>query len=377
MRYLPRLTAVAALLGTGGYSHAALVTATGPVAFNGTASVTATASGVTSAANSNNNATAATVSLPQFDASLGVLTGVELGLNSSRTQTIQGGGNKNNGPGRTASGSGTSTAALTAPGVSAAFTPALAQAGGSCSLAQGPTGPISCTWGPNTSAATATSATATAEAANLGDWVGGGTASASLAMPSLQATTTLSSVMGQAGSGSNTTYSVAWSGSVEASYTYLLHAAPSFDGGASQTALDLDFGTVAQGSGPTHLAFSLYNLADPNRAGLDLDSVSPGTGDTDQLTTDLGTLSNMAQGSSEGFLAYLDTTTAGLFSAEYILNLSDADVGAAGSRNNYQLTLNLSGNVAPVPVPAAVWLFGSALAGLVGLGRRGRNQASA
>lgn len=377
MKFPIRLAIAAALSGAGGYSHAALVSTAGPVAFSGTASVTATANSVTSATNSNDNATAATVSLPQFDASLGVLTGVEVGLSSSRTQTIQGTGNKNNGPARTAAGSGTSTAALTAPGVSATFTPALTQSHSGCSLAQGPTGAISCAWGPSTSAATATSTTATAAAANLNSWVGGGSTNAALTLPSLQATATLTTIQGQA-SGATTTYSVAWSGSVQATYTYLLHAAPSFEEGSSEAVLNLDFGTVAQGASIAPLAFSLYNLADPNRAGLDLDSVSSGTGDTARLTTDLGGFSNMGQGSGEGFFAFLDTSTAGLFSAQYLLNLSDADVGAAGSRNSYLLTLNLSGNVAaPVPIPAAAWLFGSALTGLVGLGRRGRDRADA
>jgi hypothetical protein len=31
---------------------------------------------------------------------------------------------------------------------------------------------------------------------------------------------------------------------------------------------------------------------------------------------------------------------------------------------------DLAGYVAPVPVPAAVWLFGSALAGVIGFGKR-------
>ena len=40
----------------------------------------------------------------------------------------------------------------------------------------------------------------------------------------------------------------------------------------------------------------------------------------------------------------------------------------ANSRGS--LALNLSGEIATVPVPAAVWLFGSGLLGLVGMARR-------
>jgi hypothetical protein len=61
-------------------------------------------------------------------------------------------------------------------------------------------------------------------------------------------------------------------------------------------------------------------------------------------------------GGGNGFNVFLNTATLGSFTAQYILNLWDADVGASSSRSNYQLTLHLNGNVAPVPVPAAVWL---------------------
>lgn len=358
----------AALLGVNGLAHAALTTSVGPVSFNGSASVTATANSVLSATNSNNNAAVATVGLGQFNASLGVLTGVDLTLNSSRTQSIEGVGTKGNGPGRTANGSGTSTAALTAPGISSTFTPAVTLTGAGCSLASGPTGNISCSWGPTTTAATATNGTSSANSANLNAYVGGGSVNASLTLPSLSATSTLTTIAGFASS-STSTYTVGWSGNLAATYTYLLHAAPSFDGSSSQASLTLDFGTVLEGSSVAPLSFSLYNLADPDRIGLDLDSFS-GTGDTAQLGTNLATFSGLGAGSSVGFNATLDTLTVGLFNAQYILNLSDADLGASTTRSNYQLTLNLVGNVAPVPIPAAVWLFGSALAGLGVVGRK-------
>jgi len=124
-----QLTAVAVLLSASGISHAALTSTAGPVNFSGSASVTATSGAVASATNSNNGATIANVALGQFNASNGVLTGVDLQLTSNRTQTINGVGNKNNGPGRTVNGSGTSSALLSASGVSASFAPNLTQAG--------------------------------------------------------------------------------------------------------------------------------------------------------------------------------------------------------------------------------------------------------
>jgi hypothetical protein len=48
--------------------------------------------------------------------------------------------------------------------------------------------------------------------------------------------------------------------------------------------------------------------------------------------------------------------------------------GVPGSGSTYQLAL--WGSVAPVPVPAAVWLFGSGLVGLVGLARRKMRKAA-
>jgi hypothetical protein len=40
-----------------------------------------------------------------------------------------------------------------------------------------------------------------------------------------------------------------------------------------------------------------------------------------------------------------------------------------------QLTYNIVAEAAPVPLPAAVWLLGSGLMGLIGVGRRRRATA--
>lgn len=362
-----QLTAVAGLLAVSGISQAALTTTTGPVAFSGSAQVTATGGQVASATNNNNGAAVANVALGQFNAASGVLTGVDVQLNSNRTQTISGGGNKNNGPGRTVNGSGTSNALLSASGVTANFAPNLTQAGSGCSLAMGPTGPISCTWGPNT-ATTATSTTVAADEQNLDNYVGAGSVNASLSLPTLSATSTMSSTAGQAGSGSNATYKVTWAGSLQANYSYLLHAAASFDGSSAANSLTLDFGNVAQNSAAS-LSFALFNMANADRIGLDLDSVN-GSGDTSSFSTDLSAFSGLAQGGSQSFIANLLTANTGVFSAQYLLNLSDEDLGASSTRQNYQLTLNLVGNVTAVPVPGAMWLFGSAFLAMLGVSRR-------
>lgn len=74
---------------------------------------------------------------------------------------------------------------------------------------------------------------------------------------------------------------------------------------------------------------------------------------------------------AESSSAFAETVTAS------IQNLSGFQLHIFGNANNpqglsgtYQLTVNEVGSVSNVPVPAAVWLFGSALMGLVGVSRR-------
>lgn len=203
---------------------------------------------------------------------------------------------------------------------------------------------------------------------NLDDYVGNGSVNATLTLSSLEATTTLSRTQGQT-SGSTTNYGVEWAGDLQANYSYLLNAQASFSGSSLAQSLTLDFGDVAQNSSTAALSFSVFNLADANRIGLDLDSITS-SGDTGAFSNDLSAFSALEQGSSLAFLANLLTSNTGAFNAQYLLNLSDADIGAGSTRQNYQLTLNLVGNVTPVPVPGAVWLFGSAVLGLMGICRR-------
>ncbi|MCK5830871.1 MAG: VPLPA-CTERM sorting domain-containing protein [Methylococcales bacterium] len=67
-----------------------------------------------------------------------------------------------------------------------------------------------------------------------------------------------------------------------------------------------------------------------------------------------------------------------------IENLSGFQLHIFGNSNNplgligtYQLTINDVNSVSNVPVPAAVWLFGSALMGLVGVSRRKSSSVAA
>jgi hypothetical protein len=61
-----------------------------------------------------------------------------------------------------------------------------------------------------------------------------------------------------------------------------------------------------------------------------------------------------------------------LAAGDYTLNFGgNPPAGTPGAQVGYQATLT----TAPVPLPAAVWLFGSGIAGLVGLARRRRAAA--
>jgi len=50
-------------------------------------------------------------------------------------------------------------------------------------------------------------------------------------------------------------------------------------------------------------------------------------------------------------------------------DMSDGYQGRSSKANSFYALAVHNGNLAPVPVPAAVWLFGSALVGLIGFGR--------
>lgn len=348
MRFMPKTLnqkitfALSALMLTPLPASALLIN-TSPAGFSNSASASDTEGG---SASNNNGASLGTSTISQFNSNQGVLMGTTLNLTSTRTQSTwvrsTDGANTGSNSAVTSSGTGSSTASISGPGVNATFLPAI---NGSDSCSDNRRG--ACTGSATTSSATSTNLNQAVSSGNLDSYVGNGDVTLARTAPTLTATQASAQFTGT----ETTEYTVNWAGNVGAAYDYLLHAAPSFDGSSTMVTLNLDFGVFHVGDAAT-LGFNLFNLANSDRVGLDLDSIS-GSGDIGTLLTDLGGFSGLGQGSSHDWLAMLDTSSAGIFNASYTLGLSDADVGAASSRAAYSLILNLTGTVNELPNPAA------------------------
>ena len=351
-----------------GLAHAALVHDTAIVSFSDSASVTDAEGNPKDT--SNDDASLGTSELEQFDASLGVLTGVTINLDSTRDQSVTvsstaGGGNGNgNNNDRTSTGSGTSTASISAPGTSHTFSTEIS-ADGTC------TAPRHEACSNTTTAAAEPTTLNLSVTGNLDSYVGSGTVAIDRTAPTLSASQSNGALTGT----ESTQYELTWAGDLSASYTYLKHAAPSFDSGSPIDTLTLDFGSVEQNSTVNSLGFSIFNLADPERTDLDLISFTA-TGDTGVLDSGLTTFTNLSPGGDQLFYATLDTATSGSFSVTYKLTLSDAaNIGATDSQHSYYMYLTLTGivgEVTSVPVPDALWLFVTGLIGIVGIARHNK-----
>jgi hypothetical protein len=164
-------------------------------------------------------------------------------------------------------------------------------------------------------------------------------------------------VVGSATAASNV-YSVA--------YDYLNFANPSFSTGSTVTSSSLNFGTLALGSGPALLNFTLANIGNINTAGLSLTSISRSTNNS-QLSSNITTFSNgLNAGSSNTYSMTFDPLAVGAVSDIFTFNFIDfAPAGSVGART-YQLNLAVSGDVFdPVPEPAT-WMTMLLGFGLVG-----------
>jgi len=375
------LATLSALAAAPTLAHATLVKTTATTSFDVSNSVTDTLGGKSTASDGKTSGTTNTnmdtlqaAKVARFDSSLGVLTGATVNLTSTYRQTtsvtvVGGGTGANTGGTFTAKGTGSSSVKLGIPvGVSGANA-SLSDVKDSCTVTGGKI-KADC---DNGSSFTQVNDNTTVSSTALNSYVGSGSFRADLFAASNTAETTQNDFGGIA----STTSTINWKGSLSATYSYLLHAAQSFDGTASMTALTLDFGDVYLNDVVGDKSFSITNLLDANRVGLKLTDIVE-TGDANNVfSTSLSLFGNLATGNSNNYTASFLANTLGNNSATYKLTLADAapDVVYASSSlgQGYNLTLNLKANVlqrpaAPagsdVPEPASLMLLAVGALGL-------------
>ena len=137
------------------------------------------------------------------------------------------------------------------------------------------------------------------------------------------------------------------------SLTVLEHANASFSTSSDLNTLTLDFGNIDQFAAASK-SFSIANFASTQyTAGLDLIS-SSSTGNTN-FSINLTDFDNLAANDSLAFNVDFDTNTLGSFASTYTFNLNDEDLPGKGAAQS--LTLNILGNVTPIPEPSTLLLF--------------------
>jgi hypothetical protein len=131
------------------------------------------------------------------------------------------------------------------------------------------------------------------------------------------------------------------------------HSEASFSAAANIDSMTLDLGTVEPGTTPFEGQFSLFNIAGPGAAGLDLKAISA-SGDLGALRIDTADFAGLIGDEAGLFTALLDRTSPGAFSATYHIFVGDESL--PGARDGQVLTLNLVGTVVPEPAAALLLL---------------------
>ena len=137
-----------------------------------------------------------------------------------------------------------------------------------------------------------------------------------------------------------------------------------------------DTGIITTSAGaPTGINVANNQAVNNEKAGLEawLSTVAGLAGGADSVVIPASSADKYTAGQQVAFHAgRMQTGTAGFgtFQLNEIFQSANASGLAAPSVNNQAFGLSFDGNTAAVPVPAAAWLFGSALAGLTVVRRR-------
>lgn len=329
--HIRHLLAAAALFSLGGAAFAqATTTVSGTATATSPSPITATDTTSNGTAGAAVSGTAA-VSTAQFDTTNGVLTGVAATLDTSGTLTR---GNRN--------GTASATVAWTVDG----------------STVNSPAG-----WASTTTTQSSFAQLSNAGGGfNLANFAGSGSVAGSVTYTAQANKSDTANGAAQA----NLTVTA----QQNLVYSYLYHSNASFTAGSDSNSLNL---TGLNGAGSAFDIYALAGLSAANTIAMDGATVSC-TGNCTAFSLSPLTISNLAANGSASGSAALIASTAGSYSASYLLTFQD-DAGTAGvGHANNTLTLNVSGNVAAVPEPETYAMF---LAGLGAMGFLGRRRKSA
>lgn len=129
-------------------------------------------------------------------------------------------------------------------------------------------------------------------------------------------------------------------------------------------------GSTASGFQSTNVKTTTGQLYKADLVGIGLDVNPIGLGFTTDASDDWGWASQfMSVNESVWFYLLGNTTFGGKTYSSSIWDKCLEEIGK-NKKSTWSISFNNVGSVTTVPVPAAVWLFGSAMAGLVGFGRR-------
>ena len=136
--------------------------------------------------------------------------------------------------------------------------------------------------------------------------------------------------------------------------------------------LTLDFGTFKQGSGTQTSIFSLANNGGLNSLYTDLLDGKYTFSLGSAFSSNVNDFTNLAGGSSLTNLDFLfNTSVAGHYvGSVYLASTGHNKSGYSGALDG--MTINFTGNVSAVPLPAATWLFLAGMTGLLGLSHRNK-----